>query len=144
RGGPHAKSEAAAARPRSSRRDFVCLAFELVRKSIEGRGSTRASCYCLSEQPVCEPGVAGQKRSVQVRSNRPLQPAALEPALTVVPESGDDAAERLGSVIEDRPTGVILEPRERPRLTLLKLALEQDVADHPPLARHRVQRKHPR
>jgi hypothetical protein len=38
---------------------------------------------------------------------------------------------------------VVLEPRDRPALAGRQLRVEQDVADHPPLAGDRVQRKQP-
>ena len=38
---------------------------------------------------------------------------------------------------------MVLEAGERPPLTRLELALQQHVADHPPLAGDRVQREEP-
>ena len=64
-----------------------------------------------------------------------------QPRLAVVAESGDDAAERLGARVEERAARVVLEAGQRAPLAGLELALEQDVADHPPLAGDRVQRK---
>ena len=69
--------------------------------------------------------------------------AALQAALAVVPEPGDDAAERLRAGVEARPAGVVLEARERAPHAGLELALEQDVADHPPLAGDRLEREEP-
>ena len=67
--------------------------------------------------------------------------AALEAALAVVAEAGDDAAERLGARVEVRAAGVVLEPGERAPVAGAELALEQHVADHPPLAGDRVKRE---
>ena len=94
----------------------------------------------LFQQPVGEPRVARQQRPVEVRAVRALVAAALEAGGAVVPEARDDAAERLGAVVEDRAAGVVLEPGER---LAGPGALEQHVADHPPLARDRVQRQQP-
>src|SRR5262249_49615017 len=66
-------------------------------------------------------------------------PAALVAALAVVPEAGDDASERFCAVLEHGPPGMVLETGERPLDPGLQLALEQDVADHPPLARDGVE-----
>ena len=68
--------------------------------------------------------------------------AALEAALAVVSEAGDDAAERLGAGVEPRAAGMVL---EAPRCAHagLELGLEQHVADHPPLARDRLEREEP-
>ena len=54
--------------------------------------------------------------------------------MPLFPKPGDDAPERLGALVEVRAAGVVLEARQRPRLRRLELALEEDVADHPPLA----------
>ena len=67
--------------------------------------------------------------------------AALEAGLAVVAEAGDDAAERLGAGVEPRAAGMVLEARDRPPLTRDELALEQDVADHAPLAGDRLVRE---
>ena len=64
-------------------------------------------------------------------------------ALAVVPEPGDDAAERLRAGVEDRPAGMVLEPRQRPTPARLELALDQHVADHPARPRDRVERQKP-
>ena len=64
-----------------------------------------------------------------------------KPGLAVVPEPVHDPAERLGAGVEQRPARVVLEARERPPLARLELALEQDVADHPRLARDRLVRE---
>src|SRR5581483_6636343 len=66
--------------------------------------------------------------------------AALVARHSVVAEPGDHAPERLRALVEDRPAGVVLETREGlpgPR------AVEEHVADHPRLARDRVQRQQP-
>src|SRR5206468_13037470 len=83
--------------------------------------------------------VAREQRSVQVRADRPSDAASLEAAFAIVAEAGDDAAERLRAGVEPRPSGVVLEPGERADDTWLELALEQDVADHPPGPGHRLQ-----
>ena len=67
--------------------------------------------------------------------------AALVAALAVVAEAGDDAAERLGAGVEQRAARVVLEAGQRPPLARLQLALEQDVADHPPRPGDRVERE---
>ena len=78
---------------------------------------------------------------MQVRAERAAGAAALVAALAVVAEAGHDAAERLGTLVEQRAARVVLEAGERAPLAGLELALEQDVADHPPLAGDRVQRE---
>ena len=65
-----------------------------------------------------------------------------KPLVAVVAEAGDHTAERLRALVEDRPAGMVLEARHRLAPPGVELALEQDVADHPPLARDRVQRQH--
>ena len=80
---------------------------------------------------------------MQVRAERPAHATALEPALAVVPEAGEDAAERDGARIEQRATGVVLEAGHGPALARLELALEQDVADHAPLAGDGLEREEP-
>ena len=60
-----------------------------------------------------------------------------------MPKPASDAPERLGAVLEHRAAGVVLEAGQRAPLAGLELALEQDVADHPPLAGDRVQRQQP-
>ena len=67
--------------------------------------------------------------------------AALEAALAVVAEAREHASERLGAGIEARAAGVVLEAGERPLLAGLELALDQDVADHAPLARDGLERE---
>ena len=50
-----------------------------------------------------------------------------------LPKPGHDAAERLGARVQQRPAGVVLEAGHRAPLARIELALEQHVADHPPL-----------
>ena len=80
---------------------------------------------------------------MEVRADRAPEPAALEAALAVVAEAGDDAAERLGARVEARAAGVVLEARDRAHVAGLELGLEQHVADHPPLAGDRLERQQP-
>ena len=80
---------------------------------------------------------------MQVRADHAAGAAALVAALAVVAEAGEHAPERLGAVLEHRAAGVVLEAGQRARLAGLELALEQDVADHPPLAGDGVQRQQP-
>ena len=94
----------------------------------------------LCEQPVGEPGIPRQQRAVEVRADRAADAAALEAGLAVVPEAGDDAAERLGAGVEQRAAGVVLEACERPPRPL---AVEQHVADHAALAGDRLVREQP-
>src|SRR5512132_3919214 len=93
------------------------------------------------EEPVCEPRVTWQQRPVQIRPDRPIDPNALETALPVVAEPCDDPSQRHGARIEPRHPRVVLEARQRLPHARLELALQQAVADHPPLARHRLVRK---
>ena len=69
------------------------------------------------------------------------QTAALEARRPIVPESVDDAAERLGAGVQQRAARVVLEPGQRQTHAGLELALEQDVADHPRLAGDGLVRK---
>src|SRR5439155_10128608 len=122
--------EAAAAVAGPLRRDGVRLGLQLVLEGIEARGFGRASSVCerLGEEPVSEPRVARQERAVEVRAEDAPGSAALAPALAVVPEARDDAAERGRVRVEAGPAGVVLEARERPLVARLELALEEDVA----------------
>jgi hypothetical protein len=95
----------------------------------------------LRQEPVGEPGVAREERSVEVRPDRTADAAAFEAALAVVPETRDDAAEGLSAWIEHRAPGVVLEAGQEPALAGLELALEEHVADHPALAGHRLVRE---
>ena len=118
------------------------LRLELVVQRLEDRRlAARAVRRRLRQQPIGEPGVAREQRPVQVRADRAADSTALVAALAVVPESGDHTSERLGALVEDGAPGVVLEPGERPVLAR-KGALEQDIADHPPLARVGLQREH--
>ena len=81
---------------------------------------------------------------MEVRADHAAETAALAAALAVVSEARDDATERRRSRIEPRPAGVVLEPGERPPLPRLELALEQDVADHPPLPGDGLERQQAR
>jgi len=95
----------------------------------------------LREQPVGKPRVARQQRAVQVRADRTADAAAFPAAFAVVAEAGDDAAQRVRARIEARAARVVLEAGQRPPHARLQLALKQDVADHPSLARDRLQRE---
>ena len=75
---------------------------------------------------------------MEVRPDRGPDTAALVPRLPVVPEPGDHAAEWHRTRVEECPSGVVLEAGERAPVPRLELALEQDIADHAPLARHRL------
>ncbi len=81
---------------------------------------------------------------MEIRPDDPAGPAALEAALTVVSEARHHTAERLGAVLEDRPPRMVLESGDRAAVARLELALEQHVADHPPVAGHRMERQDPR
>ena len=137
---PEPRSRPPRARARSA--ETRARALELVGERLELRRLAAASVReRLREQPVGEPRVARQQRPVEVRADRAAEPAALEAALAVVAEAGDDAAERLRTGVELRPAGVVLEARERPARARLELGLEQHVADHPPLAGDRLERQ---
>src|SRR5437763_10167926 len=91
----------------------------------------------LRKQPVGEPRVARQERAVQIRPDRATEAAALVARLAVVPEAGDDAAERLGAGVELCAARMILEAGDPPD----DVALEEHVADHPRLAGDRLERQ---
>src|SRR5581483_10210298 len=92
---------AAAAGASASRRDLVRAPLEDVRERLELRRLAAAAMReRLGEEPVREPRVARQERPVEVRPDHPAGATALEAALAVVPEAGEDAAERLGAGIE--------------------------------------------
>src|SRR5205085_12052133 len=133
--------EAAAAVAGSLRGDAMGLGLQLVSQPVEARNLRRARAVGerLRQQPVREPRVPRQERAVEVRADDPAGPAALVAALAVVAEARDDAAERLGAGIEVGPARVVLEARKRSLLARLQLALQQHVADHPPVARHRLE-----
>ena len=86
---------------------------------------------------------------MEVRPERAPETTALEPGLAVVSEPMDDATERLGAGVEQRPPGVVLEAGQEAHVPGLELALEQDIADHPRFACDRLVREetdalHPR
>ena len=78
---------------------------------------------------------------MEVGADRAADADALVARLAVVPEPGDDAAERLGAGIEPGSARMVLETRDGSALAGHELAFEQDVADHPPLARNGVVRE---
>src|SRR5262245_4261521 len=96
------------------------------------------------EDPVGEPRIARQQWAVEIRSDRSASTDALEPALPVVPEPGDDTSERLSALVELRDAGVVLEAGQRPTHAGLELTLQQTVTDHPPVARNGLERKETR
>ena len=89
-----AGSAFAASSPGPGCRHPVRLLLELVRQRRELRVAARVR-ERVGEHAVGEPRVARQQRAVQVRAVRLPVAAALEAGLAVVPEAGDDAAERL-------------------------------------------------
>src|SRR3954470_2326956 len=106
------------------------LVLELVGERLQYRRLTEAAPERLREDPVGEPRIPGKQRPVQVRPDRPADPAAFVAALAVVAEPRDDAPERRGPGVELRASGMVLEPREGANDTRLELALEQNVSDH--------------
>jgi len=112
--------------------------FQLVRKRLQLGCLAEAMRKRLRDHPVRQPRVPRQQRAVQVGADCPPDPAALEAALPVVPEPGHHATERGRTEVEARPPRMVLEAGKRPPQARLELALEQDIADHPPLARHRL------
>src|SRR5580765_847699 len=134
-----ANSETAAACARARRRDLVRLHFELVGQRFElGRLASGGVSERLREEPVREPRVARQQRTVQIGADRSTHATALEAALAVVAQAVDDTPERERSLVEPRPPGMILEPSER---ATCPVAVEQHIADHPALAGDRVERE---
>src|SRR5205807_365561 len=125
--------------------DLVRAAFELVGQRLEPRWGVGAEAVRerLREQPVREPRVAREQRPVEVGADHAAGAAALEAALPVVAEPGEDASERLGTGVEPRASRVVLEPGERAPLAGLELALEQHVADHAALSRDCLEREQP-
>src|SRR4051812_15992784 len=107
---------------------------EVVREGLELRRLADAVGERVGEHPVGEPGVAGEERAVEVRADGTAEAAALEAGAAVVPEPVDHAAQRLGALVQVRAAGMVLEAGERLLETRLELALEQDVADHAPVA----------
>ena len=128
-------SEPPAATPRPLRRNGVRACLEPVGQRLQLRRlSTRRVPQGLGQQPVSQPGIAGEQRTVEIGADRAPDPDAFIPGLTVVSEPGDDAAERLCTRIEPSSARVVLKTRDGPALPGHELAFEQDVADHPPLA----------
>src|SRR5665647_1055908 len=141
-GGRRRLSETAAAGIGAFGGDGVGTRLELVGERLElPRLSAGAVRKRLREQPVGEPRVAREQRPVEIRPDRPSDAGAFEAALAVVSEAREDASERLGTGIEPGAAGVVLEARQRVADTGLELALEQDVADHPALAGHGLERQ---
>src|SRR5437899_1153856 len=135
-------SETAAAGAGTFRGDRVRPRFQLVRQRRKLRRiPARPVGERLPEQPVGEPGVSRQERTVEVRADGSADPRSLVAALTVVAEAGDHAAERLGPRVEARTAHMVLEPGEGATHTRLELALEEDVADHAPLAGRALERQ---
>src|SRR5262245_32392802 len=95
----------------------------------------------LREQPVREPGIAGEQRPMEVRADGAPEAAALEAALAVVAEAVNDPAQGLGARVEPRAAGMVLEAGKRLDKARLELALEEHVADHPALAGDRLERE---
>src|SRR5713226_3904317 len=126
-------SETAAAGAGTFRGDRVRSRFQRVRQ--------RRKLRRIPARPVGEPGVSRQERTVEVRADGSADPRSLVAALTVVAEAGDHAAERLGPRVEARTAHMVLEPGEGATHTSLELALEQDVADHAPLAGRGLERQ---
>ena len=110
------KLMSAAALAGAARCDRVRLGFELVLQWLQFlRLAARRVRKRLCEEPVCEPGIAWQQRAVEIRSDDPAGAAAFETRLPVVAEARNDAAERLCARVENRPAGMVLEPRQGPR-----------------------------
>src|SRR5262249_56352674 len=105
---PEAGLEATAACARPGGGDGVRLGFERVVQRLElGRLAPGAVRQRLGEQPIREPRIAGEERSVEVGADRTVDPAALEPAPAVVGEGGDHPAARPGAPVQNRPAAVI-------------------------------------
>ena len=101
------------------------LCREIVRESLEGRGSAaRRVRERLRDEPIGEPGVARQKRTVQVGSDRPFDATTLKTGRSVVPEAVQHSPERKCVFIEHRSTRVVLEACKRVPLSGLELAFE--------------------
>src|SRR5262245_57723197 len=98
------------------------LGLELVCQRLQLRRLAGPMSDRLRQEPVGEPRIPRQQRPVEVRPEGAADAAALEPAVTVVPEAGDHAAERLRAGVETRAPGVVLEACERPPLARLQLA----------------------
>src|SRR5881409_482428 len=105
-------------------RDGMCLELEVVGQRVESRWLAAPPGDGLSQQPVRKPRIAGQKRPVQVRAAGSAGAAAFVSALAVVAEPRDDAAQRLGALVQIRAARVVLEACKRPALPGLQLARE--------------------
>src|SRR5688572_9317440 len=92
------------------------LSLELVRQRLELQPLARLPEQGRREQPVGEPGVAGEERAVEVRPEREADSAALVAALAVVSKPCYDATERLRAGVEICTARVVLEARERAAL----------------------------
>ena len=114
------------------------LQLELVVERLEGGRLAQLVRGGFGEDPVGEPRIAREEGTVEVRADHAPRSAALEAALPVVAEAGQNAAERLGARVQVRPSGVILEAGQR---LPGPLALEENVSDHPPLAGDGVERE---
>src|SRR2546425_4758095 len=117
------------------------LGLEVIREGLQLRRLAVAMRERLREQPVGKPGIPRQEWAVEVRPDCTADAAALPAALAVVAEPGDDAAEWFRARVQARPARVILEACKGAAGSGLELALEQDVADHAPFARDRVEGK---
>jgi hypothetical protein len=93
--------------------------------------AAETSCARLSSSSGSGSSCGGSSRPSRCAS---AGTAALEPALAVVAEAREHAAEWFCGGVEARAAGVVLEAGQRPDHTGLELALEQHVADHAPLA----------
>src|SRR6266704_3152222 len=78
---------------------------------------------------------------MKVRPHCAPDAAAFPAALAVIAEARHDPAERLRTGIKARPSGVVLEARERTAHAGLELALQEDVADHAGFAGGGVERE---
>ena len=80
---------------------------------------------------------------MEVRPERTSHAAALEARASVVSIPCDDATERFRPEVEHRPSGVVLESRDRLSGRLGQRAREEDVADHPRLPGQGLVREEP-
>ena len=78
---------------------------------------------------------------MQVRPDRPPDAHTFVSRRPVVAVARHDPAERRRALVEQRPTRVVLEARDRRADRLGERALEQNVADHPPLPSDRLVRE---
>src|SRR5688572_10473942 len=103
--------------------DLVGVALEVVGQGFERGRLPEAVAQGLREQPVGEPRVPRQQRPVEVRPDGAAEAAALEAVLAIVAEACYDAAERVCTLVEERPARVVLEARERARESGFQSAL---------------------